>query len=126
MKNNKIKWYRRLYLGEKAKGKKTLVLKKLSDGEIHPKLYLVVLPSNDSNLLDILPQPVLLQEHYRNMELYAVGVSVGKREAMELAGRIVMDAYMATGRTDVKAYLGDDFLDEPGLESEEENLYKEW
>lgn len=121
MKNN-IWWYRRLYLGNEA-GKKKDILKKLESG-MHPKLYLLVLPSNKANLLDILPQPVLSQAHYKKVSLYAVGAAWTKTEAMELAGQIVMEAYKATGTTDVAAYLGDDFLECP--EFPEKNLYREW
>ena len=91
--DHNIKWYRNLYWGEKAGQQKRAVLDGFLDGAAHPRLYLIALPSNGKNLLDIFPQPVLLQEHYRKSELYAVGVSVGKTEAMRLAGQIVMDAY---------------------------------
>lgn len=127
MKNN-MKWYRQLYMGELAEKKRQSVLQKLQDGNLHPRLYAVVLPSNEMNLLDILPQPVLCQEYYKKKELFVVGVAVGKKEAMELSGKIVMDAYRATGKTKVSVYLGDDFCsssDEIGGD-EKEPLYKEW
>ena len=52
MKNN-IRWYRSLYLGEKA-GMQKNIWKKLQGG-LHSRLHLLVLPSNKANLLDILP-----------------------------------------------------------------------
>lgn len=91
---------------------------------MHPKLYLLVLPSNRANVLELLPQPVLSQAHYKKIPLYVVGAAWTKTEAMELAGEIVMEAYRTTGKTDVAAYLGDDFLEEP--EFSEGALYKEW
>ena len=119
---NKMKWYRRLYLGERAEKKD--IWEKLRGDGLHPRLFLLVLPSNPSNLLDILPQPVLFQEHYRELPLYVVGAAWGKQEAMELAGTIVMEAYRTMGTMKVAEYLGDDFLDEP--EEAGEELYREW
>ncbi|MCI8274349.1 MAG: hypothetical protein HFI66_01825 [Lachnospiraceae bacterium] len=120
--NENIRWYRSLYLGEGARDKKH-ILNKL-EGGLHPRLYLLVLPSNRSNVLELLPQPVLSQAHYKKIPLYVVGAAWTKREAMELAGRIVMDAYRITGKTDVAAYLGDDFLEHP--EMSDGKLYREW
>ena len=68
-------------------------------------------------------QPVLLQEHYQKSELYAVGVSVGKTEAMRLAGQIVMDAYRTTGTTDIQTFLGDDYSDAP---DDLQDSWREW
>ena len=121
MKNN-IRWYRSLYLGEKA-GMQKNIWKKLQGG-LHSRLHLLVLPSNEANLLDILPQSVLMQEHYKRFPLYVVGAAWTKDEAMELAGKIITEVYGATGKTDVAAYLGDDFLPEP--EPASEKLYREW
>ena len=120
--NENIRWYRSLYLGEEARSKKN-ILKKL-EGGLHPKLYLLVLPSNRANVLDILPQPVLSQAHYKGIPLYAVGAAWTKTEAMELAGTIIMEAYRATGAIDVSSYLGDDFLEHPEFPGEV--LYREW
>ena len=53
-----------------------------------------------------------------------MGAAWTKTEAMELAGTIVMEAYRATGATDVGSYLGDDFLEHPEFPGEE--LYREW
>lgn len=120
--NKNIRWYRSLYLGEEARRKKNIG-KKL-EGGMHPRLYLLALPSNRANVLDILPQPVLSQTHYQKLPVYVVGVAWTKREAMELAGKLVMEAYKATGTTDVAAYLGDDFLESP--EFSDGRLYREW
>ena len=119
---NKIKWYRRLYLD--GEGNPEKLLKSLSDGRLHPGLYLLTLPSNRENLLDILPQPVLFQEHYQRIPLFVVGACRGRERAMELAGRIVLEAYRATGSTRVDSYLGDDYTDGPL--SPEGPLYREW
>ena len=120
--NKNIRWYRSLYLGEEARKKKN-IWKKL-EGGLHPKLYLLVLPSNRNNVLDLLPQPVLSQPHYKKEPLYAVGAAWTKAEAMELAGEIVLCAWRATGKTDVAAYLGDDFLERP--EIPDGRLYRDW
>ena len=60
------------------------MLKSLSDGRLHPGLYLLTLPSNRENLLDILPQPVLFQEHYQRIPIVVVGACRGRERAMEL------------------------------------------
>ena len=120
--NNNIHWYRSLYLGREAQSKKN-IWKKLENG-FHPRLYLLVLPSNRANVLDLLPQPVLSQPHYRKAPLYVVGAAWTKTEAMELAGELVTEVYLATGKTNVAAYLGDDFLEHPEFSRGEP--YEEW
>ncbi|QNM05891.1 hypothetical protein [Qiania dongpingensis] len=121
-----MKWYRQLYLSEKAREQRKTMIKKFKDGALHPRLYVIALPSNKENLLDILPQPVLLQEHYKKAGISVVGIACSKQEAMELSGMIVMDAYRATGSTDVESYLGDDFgsVPEEGFDGKER--YREW
>ena len=119
---NKIKWYRRMYLGARAEKKQ--VWEYLTDGKLHPRLFVLVYPANRENVLEILPQVELRNPHYQELTLYAVGAAWGKMEAMELAGTIVTETYRATGTTDVAAYLGDDFLDRP--EAADGKLYKDW
>lgn len=111
-----------MYLGREAQNKKN-IWEKLEDG-FHPRLYLLVLPSNRVNVLELLPQPVLSQSHYRKLPLYVVGAAWTKTEAMELAGELVMEAYRATGKTNVAAYLGDDFLEHPEFSGRDP--YRKW
>ena len=119
---NKLFWYRQLYLGNRARKKD--IWNCLTDGKVHPRLFLLAFPANPDNVLDIFPQSELFLIRNRKESLYIVGAAWGKMEAMELAGSIAAEAYRITGSAKVKQYLGDDFLSVP--EPETGKLYEDW
>lgn len=57
-----------------------------------------------------------MQKHYPKIDMLVVGVDKGYDNAMELAGKIVIDVFKETGTFKVKEYF---------LEKQRENLRKE-
>lgn len=102
-----MRWYKPLYLGEKAKEKRFSLLQGLRRGRPLPRVYVITLAAGGNNLLDIYPQPELLLPYYRKREFLILGVALGYFEALEVARQIVDDVYQATGTLDVKTYLED-------------------
>lgn len=104
-----MKWYKGLYLGEKAKEDKYKILGKVVKSRFQADTFLVMLPSNSSNVLDILQANYLNQPHFRKkyykQEIYVVGIAKGRDEALELVRQIVDEVYQATGGFDVSGYL---------------------
>lgn len=70
----------------------------LADGEEAPEwtrreeaAYIITTAQNTADLLDIYPEQSLLQEYYMQQELYIMGIAKGYQDAVETAGRIVLD-----------------------------------
>lgn len=92
-----MKWYRKLYVGKKAQADRNSIVYRIKRGKPQMGVYVLTLPANRENVLDIYPSYTLLQPHYKKMNLYVVGIARGREEALELMVKIVMDAYKSTG-----------------------------
>lgn len=104
-----MKWYKGLYLGEKAREDKYKILGKVVRSRFQADTFLIMLPSNPANVLDVVPAVYLNQPHfnkkfYKN-EVYVVGIAKGRNEALELVRSIVDEVYQATGGFDISGYL---------------------
>ena len=98
-------WYDKLYVGESMIHKTNKVKWKIRHNAGQIKIYIITLPSNRENLLDIIPSYELLQKGYPKKGLYIVGLAKGYDEAVELAGTIVAEVYRHTGAFAVTDYL---------------------
>lgn len=104
-----MKWYRPLILGENAGKQKLRTLKKVKNKKYQKDTYFITLPSNASNLLDIISVNQLLWPYYRNRkvraQIYVIGIAKGKDEAMEVVRTIIDETYRQTGGFDIAKYL---------------------
>lgn len=104
-----MKWYRPLYLGEKAKAAKLKTMKKVKEKRVQRDTYFITLPSNPANLLDIISANQLLWPYYRRRrvrkKIWVIGIAKGKEEAFELVRTIVDEVYQKTGGFDIREYL---------------------
>lgn len=101
-----MRWYKHLYVGEKAKKKRFLIIQNIRKGKLQPKVHVIVPASGGQNILDILPSCVLSQEHYKKQEdLLILGIGADYFESLAVAGEIVHDLYTSTG-----GFVLDDFL----------------
>lgn len=99
-----MRWYDRLYVGEKAKKDRYSVIQAVRSGK--PMGYYVLTPaSNGKNLLDIYPALTLMQPYYKEKDILIVGVAADYADAAELAGRIVGEVYKKTGGFDISGFL---------------------
>lgn len=98
-------WYKDFYAGEGIKGKKEKVKWKILHRAGQLDVYVIALSSNPENLLDIIPSWELMQAYYPKKEMLVVGVDKGYGNAMELAGRIVMDVFQKTGSLNIRDYF---------------------
>ncbi|MBE5965232.1 MAG: hypothetical protein E7252_10010 [Lachnospira sp.] len=94
-----------IYAGEKATKKKNKIIKKLQKQKFLVNTYVVALPANEENLLDIYSAKMLLQPHYKDMPIHVVGVAQGYDEALELVRDIVDEVYTKTGSFKVSEFL---------------------
>ncbi len=100
-----MRWYRQLYIGENAKGKKDNIINKIKENKWQRDIYVIALPSNPENLLDIYPAKVLLQSHFQKQDIWILGIAKGYQEAIEGAGRIIVSIYEITKGFAIKEYF---------------------
>ncbi len=99
-----MRWYERLYLGEKAKQKRFSILQAVRK-EKTSGYYILTPASNRKNLLDIYSAHTLNQPYYKEQDLLIVGVAADYEDAAVLAGTIIGDVYKKTGGYDVIGFL---------------------
>ena len=99
-----MRWYERLYLGEKAKKKRFSILQAVRK-EKASGYYILTPPANRKNLLDIYPAHTLQQPYYKKQDLLIVGVAADYEDAALLAGKIIGDVYQKTGGYDVRGFM---------------------
>ena len=90
-------WNNRLYVGEKAEPHKKKIVKNIKNNKVQLGIYVLALPANEENVMDIYPAQVLLQEHFKKSNQLIVGVAKGRDEAMELMMQIITDSINETG-----------------------------
>lgn len=104
-----MKWYRKLYLGERAKEAKYKVFGRIRKGRFQFDTFLIILSDHPDNLLEILSANILKQPYYKkkkNIEnIYVVGLAIGRDEALEVVRRIIDDVYQNTGGFELPTYL---------------------
>ena len=104
-----MKWYKKLYLGENAEKSRYKVFGRIKTNKFSFNTYLIVLPSNKENLLDIISANMLLQPYFKKKEnrdhLYVLGIADGKDEALEVVRTIIDEVYTNTGSFNISGYL---------------------
>ena len=100
-----MRWYNDLYVGYSLLDKKRQVMRKIKNGKLQFNKYVIALPFNDYDLLDIYPSNVLTQKWYRESDMVIVGIAEGREEAMDMMQLIIMDCLGETGGLKVKQYI---------------------
>ena len=100
-----IVWSEKLYIGEQAEKKCRKIQKQLENGKMVMGYFLITKPSNDSNLLDILPTKELLFPYYKKQTLLVYGLAKGKEEAEALVVSMLEDIYRETDGLCCKEYF---------------------
>lgn len=100
-----MRWYKELFLGTGAEKSRHQIVENIKSNKPQFNVFVITLPSNENNLLDIFHSTILLQPYYKNKEYFIVGLAKGYEEALEVMTKIVMDTYNETGGFRVKEYL---------------------
>lgn len=105
-----MKWYKNVYVGDNAKKKKSAIVAKTEGRIFQHNIYLITLPSQKDNLLEMFSANELIQPHYKNRDaeegIYIVGIAKGYDEAVTTMAAVLTDTYTHTGGFDVAEYLG--------------------
>jgi hypothetical protein len=100
-----MEFYSGLLLGPGIERRRKEVLRKLKHGKALHNVFLITLPSNDRNLLDILPANLLLQPYYKKQKLFVLGIGKGRDEVLELLRFFIEQIYTDTGELQVADYI---------------------
>ena len=100
-----MKWFEDLYIGYNLLDKKNQVIKKIKKGKPMFNKYVITLPQNDYDKLELYPSNVLIQKWYMNSDMVVVGIAEGKEEALDMMTLIIMECYERTGGCKVKDFI---------------------
>ena len=100
-----MKWYRELYVGDKARRRQGEIVAAVSEGRQLRDVYLLTLPCNPVNTLEIVPAWTFRQKMLRDRTPMVIGLADGYREALALTETIIADTCRETGGTRVCDYI---------------------
>lgn len=100
-----MRWYSRLYVGEKAEKRRCSIVQGLRENRLLPEVYVITPPQNGNNVLDIYPSAMLLLPPYVNEDMLILGIAVTYWEALEVARQMVEDMHRRTGGFCLKEFL---------------------
>lgn len=100
-----MRWHKKLFLGESIAPRWKKVKWKIMHNAGQLSVYVLALPANPSNILDIIPAWELLQKQYPKENLYIIGLAGNYEEALEVTVSIIQKVYAKTNGFDVKGYI---------------------
>lgn len=100
-----MRWYNYLYMGEKAAKNSDKIINNIKNGKLQLNKYVLALPFNDSDMLDIYPATVLVQKHYMKSDIVILGIAEGMEEAKDLMQEVIMECYIETKGFKLKDYI---------------------
>ena len=100
-----VNWYKNLYVGDTAKKKQKKWMRRIENKKAVPGVWLLTLPSNQQNNLDVIPADLLLQPAVRRNCPMIVGLAVSREEAFELVEAIALETYRETGEVKIREWL---------------------
>ena len=101
-----LEYYPKLYLSEGINREKLEKLKKVL--AVKPKeanVYLLALPHNVSDQLDIYESKYLQWKYYNKNPLYIIGIAADYEEAVGIVEQIAGEAWAARGDAELRKYL---------------------
>lgn len=98
-------WYDKLYVSENIEKKTEKIKWKIQHNAGLLQMYVITLPQNQENLLEIISTKELMQKHYPKKNMLVVGIARGYEEAVTVAATIVVETMNELGTTNVKEYL---------------------
>lgn len=100
-----MKWYKDLYVGYNLLERKREVIRKIKWGKQQFNIFVITLPENNYDTLEIYPSHVLTQKYYKKSDIVILGICYGRDEALDMMKLIIDDCIADTGSVDVRAYI---------------------
>ena len=101
-----MRWWKHLYMGDRALKNRAKVLMGIREGKTTPDIYVITLPESGNHILDIRPVLLLTEKEREDDSFLILGAAKGYGEAGEVVRSMVDDMYRATGAFDWNAYMG--------------------
>lgn len=98
-----MKWYTGLYTGDSITCDIEDIKLKIAGKCKVKNLFLITLPANNKNILDIISVKMGMLITWR--EVFVIGVAGSRREAVEMVSRILTSIYNETGGFNLKEYF---------------------
>lgn len=102
-----MKWFKNLYIGESFNKTADELINDIIVKNDTKRKYLITLPANDKNMLDIITAKEGIIISWR--EVYVIGIAKTKAEAFDLTSLIISEVYHKTNGFDLREYF-DDFI----------------
>ena len=100
-----MRYLKDLYVSEELKGREEEIMEHLEKKEFQFRVYLIALPENEKNQLEIYHSGMLNQEWYRDKDVFVVGPAKGYLQALELVRKIAEETVDKTGDADIRQYI---------------------
>lgn len=101
-----LEYYPRLYLSEGINREKLEKIKKSLSARPHKAgVYLLTLPGNASDQLDIYESKYLRQKYYDRHPLYVIGIAEDYGAAVGIVEQIARETWAARGDAGLREYL---------------------
>lgn len=99
-----LKWQRNYMIDDKIK-KPREIKEKLDEGKFVHGIYLITMSENPSNIMDIIPAFMLIQQSFYDICPPVIGMAKGKKNALEMVRELIDKTYRTTGSFCVAEYL---------------------
>lgn len=105
-----ITFSNRLYISNSIKENKVSAYKLgIRQGRGFLKLYLLALPANGFDQLEIFHNSLFKQRLYRKLDVKIVGITKTREEALSLLNDILLETIETNGNANIRDYLLKDF-----------------
>ena len=100
-----MKYYHDLFMSEELLPNKKKIIHKLEKNKVQIEKYLVVLPKGSRNHLEIYNSVYLIQNVFDKDEMFIVGITKDRQDAMQLVEKITQEVYDETSGVDIRNYI---------------------
>ena len=102
-----MRWSDELYIGDGIAERASVLIDKMNSGDFTENAWLLTLPANKSNQLDIIHTVFLKETWIRKSLPLIIGIANSKTEAMRLTARILSDSLRTHCGADMRMYLAE-------------------
>jgi len=100
-----MKWHKNLWMGKDLDEKLWKIKWKINHNVGQLNIYLLTIPTNPHNQLEIIHSAMLLFKHYPKKDLYIVGIAKGYEEALSLVCQITEQTLRETHTANIREYI---------------------
>nr|WP_317282104.1 hypothetical protein [uncultured Sellimonas sp.] len=100
-----MRYFKNLYVSDGIKEREQEIIERLEKKKFQFRIYLLALPENEKNQLEIYHSGMLLQNWYREKDVFVVGIAGGYLEALELVRKIAEETVELTGDANIRQYI---------------------